>query len=202
MRDHRKLCKTFSNKWIECPVSMDLSSLPVDIEIAFPLRKSFPFFLFGLGWTLAAFLLFARTSDGGPLVVIFSASVFAAGFAVLMRSLSYVGARLSVHLDKDVITIRDSSILRPGRPLQIPVKEMEGIVIRQIEEEIEDYTKYYQVIELLHGISKQAIPLYIQTETESPNQVLAEYSERLSLPVFRARTNMTDSLEPFEAKIC
>lgn len=198
MRHHQKVCKTFSNKWIECPVSFDLNSLPAEIEIAFPLRKSFPFFLFGLGWTLAGFLLFMRTVDGGPLAVIFSASVFAAGFGVLTRSLSYVGARLSVRLDEDVITIKDSNILRPGRQRQIPVKEMECIVIRQIEEEFEDHTKYYQIIELLHGNSKQAVPLYIQKETGSPNKALNEYSERLSLPVFRAQTNMTDSLEPLE----
>lgn len=198
MLDHRRTHQTFSNKWIDCPISVDLASLPADIQITFPLRRSFPFFLFGLGWTLAAFLLFAKTSENGPLVVIFSASLFAAGFAVLIRSLSYVGARLTVRLDTDTITIRNSSIFRPGRRREIPFKDMERIVIRQIEEQFKDYTKYYQVIELLQGNNNHVVPLYIQTETEPPKQALKEYSERLSLPVFRARTNMIDSLEPFE----
>lgn len=60
MHSHRRKRQTFSNKWIECPVAADLASLPVDIEIAIPLRRSFPFFLFGLCWTLALALPLAN----------------------------------------------------------------------------------------------------------------------------------------------
>lgn len=67
MLDHRRTHQTFSNKWTDCAVYVDLTSLPADIEITFPLSRSFPFFLFGLGWTLAAFLLFAKTSENGSL---------------------------------------------------------------------------------------------------------------------------------------
>lgn len=198
LRSHRATRQNFSNKWIDCPVSIDLSSLPVKTEIVFPLRRSFPFFLFGLGWSLAAFLLFAQTTMSGPLVIIFSASLFAAGFGILMRSLSYVGARLSICFDKDVITIKDSSIFRPGKPHQLQYQDMKGLVVRQIEEVIDGETKFYQIIELLHDDHRHIVPLYIQVEEETPERTIVGYSERLSLPMFRAQTLSTDSLEVFK----
>lgn len=122
----------------------------------------------------------------------------AIGLAMLIRSFSYVGARKSIRFDKDTITVRDSSILHPARHWQTPYGDFEGVVMRQIEEDVDKQTNYFQIIELLHSDHRHTVSLYIQSEAGSPEQALMEYSQRLSLPAFRARTIMTDSLEPFE----
>lgn len=198
MRGYHKNNKSFSDKWIECRVKADLAVFPASLELVIPLRKSLPFFLFSVFWTLASLFLLADASKDS-----FSASLFAlifvmAGVALLVWSSGRVGARQIILFDEDAVSVCDASLFRPARLWQKPYGEFKGLVMRQCRDDYDNHTTYYQVIELLGSSRDQCVPLYIQSEMGAPRKALLAYALRLSLPAFQARSGRMSSIEPFE----
>lgn len=189
---------TFSDKWLECAAQADVSELPTELHLAIPLRKSLPYFLISLGWLAMSFLLLSETSKEGALGTAFGSFFVIFGIGLLGWSSSRIGACLDVLFEQDRLIIRRSGGFRGTKTLDLPYTSFRGVVMRQSKHEVEDHTWYYQIIELLHQDPSLNVPLYIQREMGSPRKLLRSYSEKFSLPAFKAGSMDIDSIEPFE----
>lgn len=189
--------KTFSDKWIECRVAADVSSLPAEIELAIPLHKSLPYAGFALFWILASILLMADASKDGPGGALFGLFFIGVGAVMLVHFSSRLGARQITVLTKDSVTVRDTSWLRPTRTWHKPYTDFEGVVMRQCKTSTDNHTTYYQIIELLHADRDYIVPLYIHPEMGAPRKILQACADTFHLPALRATSNTFASVEPF-----